>query len=334
VTAAGVGVPLMGSMSSLVFPLGVNLIGWRGRARFSGLPLRAVYLGNGRNAAFLRGLFFADAEQTVLARYRTPWHARRFRPPESAADLGLSELPAAWAVMGSPAATLDVPAWVRQTLTLPGPDPGHRLLPRGAEREAERHIRRQGYRLTLSAGAEETRRFYHELYAPYVRARFGAAAVLIPEAAFIAASRHQQLASLYAGERRVAAMLLRRRGAHMRLGWFGMLTEPAPKGASEALDLLVIRQAHAEGVRSVVMGNSRPCLSDGVFRYKRRLGAQPQATRFPQSRLHIHLTRMTPTVRQCLAQQPLLTDRPGPDLGVYRLCGDELRLEPFHGAQP
>jgi hypothetical protein len=39
-------------------------------------------------------------------------------------------------------------------------------------------------------------------------------------------------------------------------------------------------------------------------------------------------------VRQCLAQQPLLTDRPGPDLGVYRLCGDELRLEPFHGAQP
>jgi hypothetical protein len=330
VTAAGVGVPLMGSLSPLVFPLGVDLIGWQGRARFSGLPLRAVYLGNGRNAAFLRGLFFAEAEQTLLASYRTPWRAHRFRLPE-AADLGLSELPAAWAAVGSPRATLDLPAWIRQVITLPESGPNRRLLPRAVEREAERHVRREGYRLTLSAGSEAARRFYHELYAPYVQARFGAATVLVPEAAFLAAGRHQQLASLYAGERRVAAMLLQRRGAELRLGWFGRVIEPAPMGASEALDMLVIRQAHAEGVRRVVMGNSRPCLADGVFRYKHRLGARPQATRFPQPRLRIHLPQLTPAVQECLMRQPLLTDRVGRHLGVYRVGGDGLRLEPLHG---
>lgn len=319
-------------LSPLFGPAGLQVVRLYGPAKFTGAPIRALYAGNGGNEAFLRGLFFEQAAREPLAHHSTPWRLdSRLRRLAGDVDLCLSELPPLWAALDPAHAMLRVPAWVRQVITLPASSPG-RLFPHAVEREVSRHIRRRGYRIDFSTGEGDARRFFHDLYQPYVRARFGAEAVLVTEQAFLARCRGQTLARLWAGDCLLAGMLLLRRGGTLRLGWFGAAADPPPAGASEVLDVLAIRHAHGHGARRVVLGNSRPCLADGVLRYKARLGGRLSMAAFPQAALGISFRQPGAAVLECLARQPLIARMGQSALGVYCVRGGGIRLERFDGS--
>lgn len=321
----------------LVGPAGVEVVHLSGTARFSESPISAIYAGNGRNLAFLRNLFFSQTRETTLQRTSTPLGlSRALQHQPGKVDLCLSELPPAWRLL-QPNSVVRVPAWIRQEIALPpAPQAGGWLLSRSLEREARRHVNRYGYRaeFTAAMSADVARTFYRELYRPYVRSRFGEAAVVVSEPVFLAACRGQMLAKLLAGSDWVAGMLLLRRGEQMRFGWFGACTDPPPPGASEVLDVLSIHHAHRSGTRRVILGNSRPCLTDGVVRYKARFHPQLLPIRFPQASLGIDVVSFTEPVLECLERQPLLAPL-GDAMGVYRVIrGDDsppcVRLEALH----
>ena len=106
-------------------------------------------------------------------------------------------------------------------------------------------------------------------------------------------------------------MLLERSGTELRFRWFGASRSPPPDGASEALDVACIRRAHAGGVRTVLLGHSRPSLADGVVRYKQKLGARLRAVRYPQSRLGIAVDRGQRPMFERLNRRQLVTVRGG-----------------------
>lgn len=324
-------------LSPLIGPAGVQLVRLRGRARYTSAPISALYAGNGRNAEFLRGLFFAEAEEEPLGRFSTPLRLQaRVRQMLENDDLYLGELPPAWRILDSKAADIRIPAWIRQIVIL-RPEAGQsggRLLPRSLEREAGRHIRRRGYRFEISTSEKDIRAFYRDMYKPYVKSRFGPEAVLVQEMEFLARCRHEPLAKLLVGDRWVAAMLLHRSGKHLRLGWFGTTDDPPPAGASEVLDVLSLHYARDRGVEKVVLGNARPCLADGVVRYKARFHPRIEAARFPQAALSITVNNPTAAVFECLERQPLIAPM-GNLMGAYRVFRDNdrhprLRLEPLH----
>jgi hypothetical protein len=68
------------------------------------------------------------------------------------------------------------------------------------------------------------------------------------------------------------------------------------------------------------MGDTRPCLSDGVLRYKARFGATIHPTLFPQPTLCIGVRGWSDAVTVALAQQPLITLR-GRKPYVWRVSG-------------
>lgn len=325
-------------LSPLVGPAGIQLVRLQGRAKYSGAPISALYAGNGCNAEFLRRLFFYEVAQEPLGWFSTPLRLRaRMQQVAGDADLCLCELPPAWRMLG-PVADIRIPAWIRQTVTLnPGTKASTgRLLPRSIEREARRQIRRHGYRFEVTSNEDDARVFYRQLYRPYVKSRFGPEAVLVTEKAFLAQCRTGPLAKLFIGDQWVAAMLLQLSGKRLRLGWFGASIDPPPPGASEVLDVLSMHYASDCGVERVILGNSRPCLADGVVRYKSRFHPHIEGSRFPQVDLSIAIRNQASALFECLERQPLIAPL-GDTMGVYRVSRDSgdhphLRLEPLHGS--
>jgi hypothetical protein len=325
---------VLGKLAPLAAPATLGVLRLDGHARFSGAPLSAVYAGNGRNLAFLQGLFLDDARATPLSDGLPPWRiGAALRRHGKDASLVLAELPPAWSVFLPRANTLVVPAWIAARLELPVPGaPAGRLLPRAAEREAERQQRHHGYALRFAEAPADARRFYHEFYRPYVAARFGGQAVVVAEDPFLERCRGGRIAQLIADGEWVAGMLVHREGDAWRFGWFAARGGKPAQGASEALDLLVIREAARAGTRRIELGHTRPCTADGVLRYKQRLGARFLPTRFPQPQLAIGVGQAPAGVLECFARAPLLAPLGG-GLGVYRVTsgGGRISLDPWPG---
>jgi len=322
------------TLGPLAAPPAIDLLRLHGTAKFSGETVSAVYAGNRRNLGFLQDLFFQQATIESLAAAVVPWRlGARLRQHAARDDLALFELPPAWSPCLPGAADIVVPAWVGARLSLPTRSaPAGRLLARAAEREADRQLRRHGFTLRFSVSPQDAQHFYHEFYRPYLAARFGAQAVLVDEAAFLRRCRGARLAQLLADDEWVAGMLVLGRATKIRFGWFALRGGLPRSGASEALDVLVLREAWQRGVREVDLGHTRPCLTDGVLRYKQRLGARFVATRFPQSRLGMLLRWPHPAVLDCLARQPLL-GHCGDGLGRYQVengaAGPVIALRPW-----
>jgi len=266
-----------------------------GRLEPAGPEVRARYIGSGVNRDYLVALVMDEpCERTrhCLPSYR--------HVPSAAADAGgadgaeiavvLTDLPALWGVLTPQRAQYRFAAWVRQELTLP-PAGAAWVLPRHVEREAGRLARRHRYTLDFATDEDSLHRFYEELYRPYVLARFGSGAIVVAEKDFVAGARGCTLALLRQENRSAAGVLLERSGAILRFRWFGASRSPPPEGASDVLDVACIRRAHADGVRTVMLGYSRPSLVDGVVRYKQKLGARFCAVRYPQSKLGIAVDR-------------------------------------------
>ncbi|MGH8253632.1 MAG: hypothetical protein ACRES2_06290 [Steroidobacteraceae bacterium] len=304
---------MLADLERLLLPMTANILELRGTARDGGAPLCALYAGSGANLEFLRSYFFDQCEQQLLARRATLVRLGSALAVQAVeADLWLIERPAVWARLLPAVGTITMPAWVRQQFRLPRliPESG-RLLPRLLEKEVRRHTRQQQYTVDFVSQPEMFREFYRRYYCPYVEARFGAGAIVVPEPVFLQQCAGQVLARLHADGTWIAGLLLKQRRSVLRFGWFGLDRNPPPRGASETLDSACIRYAHEKGVRTLVMGNSRPCLADGVLRYKAKFGAEIIATRFPQTELAIEIRRATPGVMQALERQPLIGLRSG-----------------------
>jgi hypothetical protein len=259
-----------------------------GRVDADGGEVRARYVGSGANCDYLVGLVMDDAREQSRRRLPSYRHVPSAVDGSDGAAVAavLTDLPALWGMLTPRRAQYRFAAWVRQELRLPPADAAW-VLPRAVEREAARLERRHRYTLGFTTDQDSLRRFYAELYRPYVLARFGSGAIVVAENDFVAAARGCMLALLHRDDRWMAGVLLERSQAELRFRWFGAASSPPPEGASDVLDVACIRRAHADGVRTVMLGHSRPSLADGVVRYKRKLGARLCAVRYPQAKLGI-----------------------------------------------
>jgi hypothetical protein len=291
--------------------------------------VRAVYCGTGTNQSFLADLIFdrweTGSSQMLPGGYAVRTACRRI----SDAHIVLTDLPPLWAWMAPAAGDIRFPAWMRQELQLPADASGsRRLLPRPVEREAARYRRRHDYRVDFTTDRAAMREFFHHYYQPYIRTRFGTGAIAVSEHEFLARAGGQVLARLHRGADWVMGVLLAHRGHTLRFGWFGAREDPPPPGASDVLDLACIERAHADGAHRIVLGHSRPVLTDGVVRYKSKFGARLLPTRFPQATLAIELRQHPMPIIERLNAHQIVSTR-GRHTAVMRLHVREraLRVE-------
>ena len=283
----------------------------------SGSGVDALYVGSGINRDFLVRLVMDDGRERgrhQLTSYRDVPRvigaASRSGPEAVRPHVILTDLPALWGRLTPGAAQYRFPAWVRQEVTLP-PAGERWVVPRAVEREAARFVRRHGYVVDFVTDALALRRFFHELYRPYVLARFAGEGIVVAEEEFLRKARRCTLARLFGHGEWLAGVLLERSRTTLRFGWFGARGEAPPPGASDVLDLACIRHARDLGLRRVQLGHSRPCLTDGVVRYKAKFGARLHAVRYPQSVLGIAVDGQNRALFERLNRRQLIVVRRG-----------------------
>jgi hypothetical protein len=299
------------TIASLAAPIVLPLQRLVGRLPGSANPVVMLCAGAPSTADFVAGALLEVEERTVVGRLGSPLELRSaaFRRLCAGADLVAMEVPRAWQACLPAGTQLRMPAWVSQELLAYGKPPV--TLPAPIRKEVRRHSRRNAYEVHFSTDPSDIRRFYANLYRPYVTARFGAGAVVVDEEQFLAVSRGMTLAMLTAAEDWVAGMLLQQRGETLHLGWFGSASVPPRAGASEVLDAHSIQWGAAKGVGRVIMGHSRPSLADGVVRYKSRFGATVRPTRFPQRTIGLWVQRWSPALVASLNAARFVSFRDG-----------------------
>ncbi len=304
------------TLASLATPMALPVERLEGRLHGSNAPVAMTFAGLSATADFVAGSLFTIERRTPVGRLSTPLELRgaAFGALCNGSDLAVADVPPLWQSCIPAGAQLRMPAWVSQEIHGKGKSPV--ALPPQVRKEVLRHGRREGYELELSDSIADIRRFYFELYRPYISARFKASAVLVDEDHFLEVGRGMTLAILRVDRAWTAGMLFGLHGDTLRLGWFGSSSAPPRRGASEVLDAGIIERAAARGARRVIMGHSRPSLSDGVLHYKSRFGATIFPTRFPQRIVGLQILRRSPALVATLNAAQFLSFNRGQARGL------------------
>ncbi len=170
---------------------------------------------------------------------------------------------------------LTVPEWVGMKLVVP--KDLERLIRSGKSIKSDMTlVRRYGYQPVVVSDAGEFDLFYHSVYTPFSRARYG-------ELAFIQ-SYHDLRRRLYSGgilwvqreNKRAAAILFELKSRTLDLFAAGTMNGDyalVREGALAALYYYFIKLAQELGCTTVNFKGTRPSLRDGLLRYKNKWGA-------------------------------------------------------------
>jgi len=259
--------PLLALARGLRLPLAVV----RGRTAATGASASVLLAGNGPDLDYLLGRFLAGPlEREPLGRVSLPelptWLKRR-REEHDLTLARLDEL-SGRALLGPE--YLRAPDWLGTLLPL-----GGAVRPSSTRSIASdlARVRRNELRWHVSRDEADFERFHQTMYRPYARRRHGDLA--------IDRNVHQLRRVFRAGcllwvthrGQPLAAMLLLSRGHVLKLVVLGTIDgdlEALDLGALAALYLFSIEYADERGLTAVDLGGVRPCLSDGVLRYKRK----------------------------------------------------------------
>jgi Acetyltransferase (GNAT) domain len=281
-----------------------------GVARVDGRRLSCVVAADELSSRYWRRTLFADVseERTVGA-----VHALRVREVAArlSPDVDLALWQASWPVSRLAARWAVVPASVPMWLATDAPlqalvdrEPG-----RGSRREEARRARRLELVPRLTRDPVEWAAFRRALYEPYTRRRFGELFADVPAHVLRHARRQGQLVLLEDGGRPVAGAVVERWGADARVLVFGVEDDGAtrPTTLLAACYYHAIEYAVAERFARFSLGTTRPALSDGVLRYKRKWGAAIGTPNTWDAFLLRY--RNTPGVRAAFTAAPLVLDR-------------------------
>lgn len=318
VDVLGLAHPLVALAGGLRPPVSIA----RGRCAATGERAAVLAAGGGADVDYLLQRFFDGPVETEargrVPLPRLPGHLMRLRGD---CDLTIARMDrlAARALLGSE--YLRLPDWLGTLLPVPRDLESHTRLLRSVSSDVQR-VRQNDLDWCVSRSPGDFEHFYHRMYLPFARRRHGA--LVVPR------SIHQMRRVFRAGcllwvthrGQRVSAILLMPIGNVLKfvvLGTIDGSPEPVKLGGLSALYLFSLRYAAERGLAAVDFGGVRPCLSDGVLRYKRKWGVRLQPKPDVYHDFLVYWPRSSTTVTSFLRAQPLVCRRGREFVGLTAL---------------
>lgn len=278
--------------------------------------LSVQYIGDGGQYSYVLGLLFEQSLGNVVTREHhslSLLQLLRGKLPSTDAHISVLDFDFPLQRLLNRRG-LEMPHWLKQSITL-GNDWDTYLsgMRRKTRREAQRMIRKFDLTANVVAGSEYGAAFYDELYQPYISARHGDSSVIIDRGEFLAKIRFSHIMQLvYQGDV-IAAAQIDNDGVTLALGWTGVADrdERDLRGAADALDYFCIKYAFDSGCKRVDMGHSRPVLSDGILRYKKKWRAALNTGVVPQGSLVFRANTLSVASRAFFQNNTLLTKSAG-----------------------
>jgi hypothetical protein len=273
-----------------------------GEERETGLPFTSFYFGHYDNFAFIFGRAYRDYEVVLERRgvsslYAKRW-AARFRDRVALLCIDVELLFSR--TLGAEL-YLVIPPWVRQKYDVPDSWDGVLASFRKNTRKTDlRKVRKYGLTYRITQSERDYREFYHWMYVPYLRKRFGDEVIIEPEWKVLRQCRKGALMHIVRDDRVVAAVLLHRLGGRLAYVWVGVpdgLDAELRHGAFSALYYYTIMYGYRHGCDEIDFLGSRPLLNDGLFRYKRKWGTYVEDSPVPRGDILLAPVRFSEPVK-------------------------------------
>ncbi|HXJ84499.1 MAG TPA: GNAT family N-acetyltransferase [Candidatus Methylomirabilis sp.] len=224
------------------------------------------------DASFLTQHIFAEPPTREVVGESPWWMVRRHL--RASADLSIALVPRLVATGIAGRDCLVVPEWI--SLRVPVPDDvrqASRLS--GSVADDLRIVRRNRLTHSLVAAPEGLDDLYTRMYVPFIRRRYGATAPMRNLRHLRVLCRYGGLLWLERDGQRIAGLVFQRRNDQLRVLCVGTLDgdyRHVKAGAMAALYAAVLEHARGSGCTLVDFGGTRPSVTDGLFRYKRKWG--------------------------------------------------------------
>ncbi|MEX0886226.1 MAG: hypothetical protein WD009_07275 [Phycisphaeraceae bacterium] len=189
-----------------------------------------------------------------------------------------------------------------------------------------RVLRKANLRWELSHRPEDFARFYHDMYVPFTRARFGEFADVRSFQYVRTGFLRGGLMWILDGDIPVAGAIYSIEDGAL-VSWVGGTAggdiNLLKRGVAPAMDVFSFQLARELGVDEYDMAMSRPVLNDGVLAYKKRWGAAVRGGQLTYCNFYLRWDRFNRHVARILARTPLLIH------DGDKLSGLVVRDEPF-----
>jgi hypothetical protein len=293
----------------LRFGKAIPLVRLRGETR-TGTAGTMILAGERPFADYLPNCFFAGEPVREPLGHASVWKLPGvLRALQDSADLTVARVDALADRLFFDLGYLRVPEWVGCTLAVPGRTEDL-ACNSGDLSEAFRLLRKHRYTCRVSHMASDLATFYETMYRPSVGNRFQQAVLFKPYASLLRSFQRGRLLWITREGVPVAGKVIEYEGTRLRFvasGVAGGDQTLRKQGALSACHYHAIEHARQMGCDLLDWGGSRPCLNDGVLRYKMKWGCTLAEERRQSDRILLVKARtVTATVASFLEHTPLL----------------------------
>jgi len=273
--------------------------------------LTVVYVGNGKNLAFVsRSIFGDQAVETEIGKCNIWGAAAQADIHASNADMIVVDVPWPYDItMPCDERVIEIPAWVRQETQLMDTWTGVIKGLRKSVRDSQlRKIRKFDLTQTTTQDPIEVDRFYDTMYEPHLRRRFGVDATFASRQLVQKCVSAGTLLKILRDGEVIGACVLLDLGETLQLLFVGFSAKDLREidGASAGIYYYSLEYAFQNGYKNVDFCGSRPFLNDGVLAVKRRWGAGVFHD-WSLEHLLIQLNELSPGVESFLSNHPVIT---------------------------
>jgi hypothetical protein len=299
-----------------------------GTERETGRSLRTAYFGHYDNYAFVMGRLYSRYEVVEKHAGRSAFAASRWlRRLGAGASLLFGDVELLHGLPLARKGYLRIPQWLRQKYLIP--DRWEDVLAsfrKNTRKTDLRKVRKYGFSYRMSQSPEDFRPFYHHMYVPYLSKRFGEEVIIEPEWKVMRQCRKGRLLHILRDERVVAAALLHQLEGRLAYVWVGVpddVDDDLFTGAFSAMYYFTILHGYLEGCREIDFLGSRPILSDGLFRYKRKWGTYVEDSPVPRGDILLRPLSFDEPIRAFFRRCPFVV-RDGTGLAGKILADDRI----------
>ncbi len=285
----------------------------KGQETNSGQPISILYFGEGQSLEYLKTLFFRSVtHESLIEQYSLLDAMRGVGAIPKGYDLRICEFTPRIENFLPKKSQFKIPEWIEQEISLTGnwEDVVSRFR-KNTKSTDLRLVRKYKYAWDVVIDLPALTYFYKELYLPYVNQRFQKAVQTVDDEWLIAVAEKGGLLRILNKDQVIAGAVLYRHKHFLDWVWVGALMQNGHdlnKGVFSSLYYHSIKYAHDEKFPKIKLGGSRPFLTDGVYRFKRKWGARVVRGRYNDTSLYIDFNFHSQVCRQWLEDSAFITE--------------------------
>lgn len=283
-----------------------------GKEKHTELPFKTFYIGHYDNFAFILNEIYSQFEvkekHTNINSLHTNTWLEKYR---NSVDLLFTDVELLFCKILPRREFIQIPQWIRQKFDVP--NTWEEVLNRfrkNTKKTDLRKVRKYNFTYKITKSEEEFKTFYHSMYKPYLKKRFGDAVLIEPEWKVLRQCRKGELMQVIRGKDVVACVLLHNLAGRLAYVWVGVPDDIEAEmfnGAFSALYYFTILYGYENGCHEIDFLGTRPLLNDGLFRYKRKWGTYVEDSPLPRGDILLKPLRFNLPIRSLFAHNYFLT---------------------------